>query len=179
MVMRLQATIGQLNLENASLVTTARANAHNQGRIHAAALALIEASSLGMLIEVLTGDLLDILDVDVIAMVVESNGVDVPHVAASGIRIVAPGAITAMLGRRTAILQGGIQGDPAVYGPGATLIKSEALLKLNISRRTPIGLVAFGSRDPDAFQEGQGTEHIAFLGGVLERLLRAWLDLPA
>lgn len=178
MVTRLQATIGQLNLENASLLGTARANAHNQARIHAAALALIEARSLGLLIEVLTGDLLDILDVDVIAMVVESNGVDVPHVAASGIRIVVPGAITDMLGRRNAILQGNILGDPAIYGPGAGLIKSEALLRLDISRRTPIGLVAFGSRDPEAFLEGQGTEHIAFLGGVLERLLRAWLDLP-
>jgi uncharacterized protein YigA (DUF484 family) len=178
MVSRLQSDVGQLMLENTALVQTARANAHGQARIHAAALALIEARSLGQMIEALTGDLMDVLDVDVIAMAVESNGVDLPHVAASGIRIVAPHAISALMGERGVLLRGGVSGDPSIYGPGAGLIRSEALLKLTISRRTPIGLVAFGSRDGELFHDGQGTEHIAFLGGVIERLLRVWLDLP-
>jgi uncharacterized protein YigA (DUF484 family) len=179
MVARLQGDIDQLNIENTALIHTARANAHSQSRIHAAALALIEARGLGQLLEILTGDLMDILDVDVIAMVVESNGVDLPHVAASGIRIVEPGAVDEWLGRRDVLLQGGVAGDPAIYGPGAGLIQSEALLRLTISSRTPAGLVAFGSRDPDLFHDGQGTELIAFLGNVIERSLRAWLDLPA
>jgi uncharacterized protein YigA (DUF484 family) len=179
MVARLQGDIDQLNIENTALIHTARANAHSQSRIHAASLALIEARSLGQLLEILTGDLMDILDVDVIAMVVESNGVDLPHVAASGIRIVEQGAVDEWLGRRDVVLQGGVAGDPAIYGPGAGLIQSEALLRLTISSRTPAGLVAFGSRDPELFHEGQGTELIGFLGNVLERLLRAWLDLPA
>lgn len=179
MVARLQNDIDRLNLDKTSLIQTVRANAQGQARIHAAALALIEARSLGQLIEILTCDLMLVLDVDVIAMIVESNGTDVPHVTSSGIRIVAPGAVSRWLGRRNAILRSGVNGDPAIYGPGAGLIKSEALLRLDISQRTPTGLVAFGSRNPELFQEGQGTEHIAFLGGVLERLLRAWLDLPA
>jgi uncharacterized protein YigA (DUF484 family) len=178
MVARLQGDIDQLNLENTALIHTARANAHSQSRIHAAALALIEARSLGQLLEILTGDLMDILDVDVIAMVVESNGVDLPHVAASGIRIVEQGAVDEWLGRRDVLLQSAVAGDPAIYGPGAGLIQSEALLRLTISSRTPAGLVAFGSRDADLFHDGQGTELIAFLGSVIERLLRAWLDLP-
>jgi uncharacterized protein YigA (DUF484 family) len=178
MVSRLQGDVGQLALENSALIHTARANAHGQARIHAAALALIEARSLGQMIEVLTGDLMDVLDVDVIAMAVESNGVELPHVASSGIRIVRQHSLAELMGERGVLLRGGVTGDPAIYGPGAGLIRSEALLKLTISRRTPIGVVAFGSRDPELFQDGQGTEHIAFLGGVIERLLRAWLDLP-
>jgi uncharacterized protein YigA (DUF484 family) len=178
MVSRLQSDLDGANLERNALIQTVRINAQGQSRIHAAALALVEARSLGQLIEILTCDLMPILDVDVIAMAVESNGVDVPHVASSGIRIVAPGAVTDWLGRRNVVLRGGIAGDSAIYGPGAGLIKSEALLRLDISRRTPVGMVAFGSRDPELFQDGQGTEHIAFLGGVLERLLRVWLDLP-
>ncbi|MDB5397125.1 MAG: hypothetical protein JWM91_4631 [Rhodospirillales bacterium] len=179
MVARLQGDVDQLNLENSALIHTARANAHSQSRIHSAVLALIEARSLGQLLEILTGDLMDILDVDVIAMVVESNGLDLPHVAASGIRIVEPGAVADWLGRGDVLLQSGIAGDPAIYGPGAGLVQSEALMKLTISSRTPVGLVAFGSRAPEMFQDGQGTELIAFLGGVIERLLRVWLDLPA
>ncbi len=178
MVSRLQGDVDRLGLENTALIHTARANAHSQSRIHAAALALIEARSLGQLLEVLTGDLMDLLDVDVIAMVVESNGVDLPHVAASGIRIVEPGAVGDWLGRGDVLLQSAIAGDPAIYGPGAGLVQSEALMRLSISSRTPAGLVAFGSRDPNMFQDGQGTELIAFLGGVIERLLRSWLDLP-
>jgi len=179
MVARLQGDVGQLNLEKTALIHTARANAHSQSRIHAAVLALVEARSLGQMLEVLTGDLMDMLDVDVIAMVVESNGVDLPHVAASGIRIVDQGAVDGWLDRRNVLLQGNVVGDPVIYGPGAGLIRSEALLRLTISRRTPVGLVAFGSRNPDLFHEGQGTELIAFLGEVLQRLLRGWLDLPA
>ncbi len=179
MVARLQGDLDQLNNENTALIHTARANAHSQSRIHTAVLALLEARSLGQLLDILTGDLMDLLDVDVIAMVVESNGVDLPHVAASGIRIVEPGAVDGWLGRHDVVLQGGVAGDPNIYGEGAGLIHSEALLRLNISTRTPAGLVAFGSRDPDLFQDGQGTELVAFLGSVIERVLRAWLDLPA
>lgn len=179
MVSRLQNDLDQAQTERNAFIQNARANAQGQARIHAAALSLIEARSLAQLIEVLTCDLMLALDVDVIALVVESNGAEVPHVAASGVRIVAPGSVTGWLGRRTAVLQGCDSGDPAIYGPGANLVRSEALLRLDISKRTPVGLVAFGSRDPNLFHEGQGTEHIAFLGGVIERLLRAWLDLPS
>ena len=179
MVSKLQSDVELLGLDKTTLIHNARANNQIQSRIHGAALALIEARSLGQMLEVLTGDLAVMLDVDVVAMVVESNGTDIPHVSSSGIRITEQGAVANWIGRRDVVLQGGVTGDPAIYGPGAGLIQSEALLRLNISQRTPVGLVAFGSRDPALFQEGQGTEMIGFLGAVLERLLRGWLELPA
>lgn len=179
MVSRLQSDLDLMHGENNALIEMARANAHSQSRIHTAVLALIEARSLGQLLEILTGDLMDILNVDVIAMAVESNGTDLPHVAASGIRIVEPGSVAGWLGRRDVLLESAATGDPAIYGPGAGLIQSQALMRLTISSRTPAGLVAFGSRDPEMFEDGQGTELIAFLGGTIERLLRVWLDLPA
>jgi len=178
MVTRLQNDVDLLAIENNALVHTARSNAHSQSRIHNAVLALIGASSLGELIEILTGDLAVMLDVDVIAMVIEATGSEVPCVAASGIRIVEQGAVAKWLGRRDVVLRGAIAGDPAIYGPGAGLIRSQALLRLSVGARTPVGMLAFGSRELDLFQEGQGTELIAFLGAALERLLRAWLDLP-
>jgi len=179
MVSRLQSDVDQLGLEKTALIHTARANAQSQSRMHDAVLALIEARSLGQLIEILTGDLAVMLDVDVIAMAVEATGADIPRVAASGIRIVEEGAVSRWLGRRDVVLRGGITGDPAIYGAAAAgLVQSEALLRLSVSQTTPVGLVAFGSREPGLFKEGQGTELIAFFGGVLQRLIRAWLDLP-
>lgn len=178
MVARLQSDVDLLGLEKTALIHTARANAQSQSRMHEAVLALIEARSLGQLIETLTGDLPVMLDVDVIAMAVESTGADVAYVAASGIRIVEQGAVKRRLGRRDVVLHGGTTGEPAIYGPAAGLIKSEALLRLAVGKGTPLGMLAFGSRDPELFQEGQGTELIAFLGAVLQRLFRTWLDLP-
>jgi len=178
MVTRLQGDLDLLAGENDALVQTARANAQSQSRIHNAVLAMIGATSLGELIEILTGDLAVMLDVDVISMTVEATGSEIPSVAASGIRIVEQGAIGRWLGRRDVVLRSTITGDPDIYGPAAGLIRSEALLRLSVSTRTPVGMLAFGSRELDLFQEGQGTELISFLGAVIERLIRAWLDLP-
>jgi hypothetical protein len=177
MVARLQGDLDQLTSENTALIHTARANAHSLSRIHAAALRLIETRSLGQLLDVLTSDLMDVLDVDVIAMVVESNNADLPRVAAAGLRIVPHGSVDGWLGRHEVLLRSHTAGDPAIYGPGSGLIQSEALLRLTVGPRAPAGLVAFGSRDPELFQEGQGTELIAFLGGVLQRLLRGWIEI--
>jgi uncharacterized protein YigA (DUF484 family) len=179
MVSRLQSDVDLLAGENNALVQTARSNSQSQSRIHNAVLALIGARSLGELIEILTSDLAVMLDVDVIAMTVEATGNEVPCVAASGIRIVEQGSVAKWLGRRDVVLRSAIAGDPAIYGPAAGLIRSEALLKLSVSARTPVGMLAFGSREKDLFQEGQGTELISFLGAVIERLIRAWLDLPS
>ena len=176
MVARLQGDLDQLHSENTALIHTARTNAHSQSRIYAAVLSLIETRSLGQLLDVLTNGLMDVLDVDVIAMVVESSNANLPRVAASGLRIVPHGSVDDWLGRREVLLRSRVTGDPAIYGPGAGLIQSEALLRLTVGPRTPAGLVAFGSRDPELFQDGQGTELIAFLGGVLQRLLRGWIE---
>ncbi|HZD25231.1 MAG TPA: DUF484 family protein, partial [Alphaproteobacteria bacterium] len=70
-------------------------------------------------------------------------------------------------------------GQEGVFGPAAGLVRSMALVRLSTSPRSPVGLMALGSRDAAKFQSGQGTELLAFLGRFLERLLRAWLDLPA
>ncbi len=180
MVARLQGDLDQLHGENNQLIHTARANAHSQARIHSAVLKLVETRSLGQLLDVLTSDLMDVLDVDVIAMAVESSNTDLPRVTASGLRIVPPGSVDEWLGRKDVVLRSAVAGDPAIYGPGAGLIQSEALLRLTVGgARTPAGLVAFGSRDPNLFHEGQGTELIAFLGGVLQRLLRGWIEQPS
>jgi uncharacterized protein YigA (DUF484 family) len=43
---------------------------------------------------------------------------------------------------------------------------------------TPPAILAFGSRDPNMFHEGQATDQILFLARVIERCFRAWLNLP-
>ncbi len=62
--------------------------------------------------------------------------------------------------------------------PGAELVRSDAMLRLNISSHAPAGLIAFGARHPGYFHAGQGTELMSFLGRVIEFGIRTWLDLP-
>ncbi|MDP6342143.1 MAG: DUF484 family protein, partial [Alphaproteobacteria bacterium] len=90
------------------------------------------------------------------------------------------GAVDALMGEGTAVhLDGDSAGDRRVFGPAAGLVRSQALVRLSASPGAPPGLLALGSRDGARFQPGQGTELLGFLARLLERLLQAWLDLPA
>ena len=44
-----------------------------------------------------------------------------------------------------------IQGDPALFGAAAGLVRSQALLRLSFSRSAPVGLMCIGTRNPGHF----------------------------
>ncbi|MCY4460256.1 MAG: DUF484 family protein [Albidovulum sp.] len=90
------------------------------------------------------------------------------------------------------------RGADEIYGEVGTLIRSEALLRLSPSAvgipdyawQKRIGgaptaresnaagdawLLALGSRDPEKFKSGMGTDLITFFGEVLMRVLGRWL----
>lgn len=179
MVDRLRGEVRLLKDQQRELIGTTRANLNSQNRIHAAVLFLLDAQSFEQLIETITTDLAVLLDLDVACLVVESNGFDTPHVHTSGVRVIEAGAIADRLGRADVVLNNDIQGDPEIYGAGAGLVRSEALIRIQVSSETPEGMLAFGSREPDTFHNGQGTELVGFLARVIERVIRGWLELPA
>ncbi len=71
-----------------------------------------------------------------------------------------------------------IEGNPSAFGEAADLVRSAALVRLEISASTPPALLAFGSRDSEKFHPGQATELIGFLAAALESIIRGWLTLP-
>ncbi|MEM6782098.1 MAG: DUF484 family protein [Pseudomonadota bacterium] len=162
----------------AELVQNARNNMNNQQRIHAAILRLLEARSFDEFIQIITMDLSAMLDTDISVLVVESNGHDIPHIHKSGIRVLPSGTIDKWMKGEDVLLQSDITGIEAIYGGGATLVQSQALLRVDISMNTPPAILAFGSRDPKMFEEGQGVEQVSFLARVVERAFRNWLNLP-
>lgn len=179
MVERLRGDIRTLKEQQRELIATTRANLNSQNRIHAAVLFLLDARNFEQLIQTIATDLAVLLDLDVACLAVESNGLDIPHVHRTGVRVVEPGRIDGWLGTRDVLLAADTPGDPELFGPGAGLVRSQALIRLQISSETPEGLLAFGSREPDMFHQGQGTELVCFLARVVERCIRSWLDLPA
>lgn len=161
-----------------AIVENARSNMNNQQRIHKAILRLLEARNFGEFIHIITMDLSAMLDTDISVLVVESNGHDIPHIHTSGIRVLPEGTIDKWMNGQNVLLQSNIAGLEAIYGGGANLVQSQALLRIDISLNTPPAIVAFGSRDPQMFSDGQGTEMVSFLALVVERAFRNWLHLP-
>lgn len=177
LIERLQADKEQVLATTQEIVETSRANMSNQSRIQKAILHLLESRTLDELIHKLTMDLNAILGIDISTLLVESNGHDIPHVHFSGVRVLPPGTIDSWMEGKTILLQDQISGIEAIYGGGASLVQSQLLMRLEILPDTPPALVAFGSRDPDLFRDGLGTEHVRFLAGVIERILRRRLEL--
>jgi uncharacterized protein YigA (DUF484 family) len=178
MLQRLRSDIGRLKTQQRALIVTSRSNLTSQGRIHAAVLAIIGASSFEQLLQIVTTDLAVLLDVDVVTIGVESAASRQPRLPLHGIQILPTGTVEALLGsERNALLSADVPGDPILFGSAAGLVRSQALLRLDVSEHAPIGLLCIGTRRPDKFHPGQGTELLAFLARVTELTIAAWLDL--
>lgn len=159
------------------IVETARCNMNNQTRIHRAVLRLLEAQSFDEFIDTLTHDLTALLDVDITTLVVEADGRDIPHIHTNGIRVVPEGTLDNWLRGKHILHQSDISGIEAIYGAGAALVRSQVLIRVDISQNTPPAIIAFGSRDPNLFHPGQGSEQVSFLARVVERQFRTWLSV--
>ena len=179
MIKRLKDDKEKVLEKTQTLVENARSNMNNQQRIHKVVLRLLEARNFEEFIHITTMDLSAMLDTDISVLVVESNGHDIPHVMTSGIRVLPEGTIDKWMEGQNVLLQSNISGIEAIYGGGANLVQSQALLRVDISMDTPPAILAFGSRDPNMFEDGQGTEMVDFLARVVERAFRHWLNLPS
>lgn len=180
MLRRLRDEMRRLQAQQRELVETARANMSIQAQVHRAALALIEARSFEHLIHIVTTDLSQILDVDVVTICVEATpDGPVGRAKTAGVFVLEPHGVDSRIGQgRAVLLANDIPPDPQVFGPAAGLVKSQAMARLGTGKRTPDGLLALGARDGDKFHANQGAELLVFLASLLGRSIRGWLSLP-
>jgi len=178
MVQRLKKDKDAITSTTRDLIEVSRVNMNSVTRIQEATLKLLEARNFIQFIQAITMDLGTILDVDMAVLVVESSGSEIPNIHASGIKVVPAGTIDQWMSGETVMLQSDIQGSEAIYGGGARLVRSQAVLRVDISMQTPPAVLCFGSRDPEMFRDGQGTELIGYLARVVERCFRQWLEVP-
>jgi len=179
LVERLRQQLADARRAHDSLIAIGRANLTIQARVHRAVLALLSARSFEHLIETVATDLAVILDLDAVALGVEQGKEELPRVRLDGLVQLKPGTVDELIGRgRTVTLADRTNGQGALFGAAASLISSQALIRLQVSRKTPPALLALGSRRAKQFHEGQRTELLTFLARALERSIRAWLNLP-
>lgn len=177
MVQRLQGELAAIKTQQAELIAASRANLATQNRIHAAVVALLGATTLEHLIEIITTDFAIHLEVDVVALAFEALDRVAPSSSARFLKLLPKGRIDRLMaGGRDILLLADAPGEEELFGGMATLVRSQALVRLNLRREAPTGLIAFGARAPDRFHSGQGTEMLSFLGRTVELTLRGWLD---
>jgi len=180
MVQHQRNEIARLKAQQKTLLAASRSNLAGQARVHSAVLAILGAKTFEQLIQVVTTDLAALLDADVVTIAVERQGSQRARLPHHGVQILEPGIVAQVLGmKRDIVLQTDVHGDPLLFGDGAGLVRSAAIIRLPVCSKAPAGLLCIGTRKPGRFHAGQGTELLAFLARALGITIAAWLDLPA
>ena len=177
MLDRLRRDAARMQHEQKNLIATSRNNLASQCRVHKAVLAMMKATSFEQLLQIVTTDLAVLIDVDVVTIGVESAASPTTRLPMHGIHLLKAGTVEALLGEREIVMATGIQGDPALFGGAAGLVRSQALLRLTFGRAAPAGLVCIGTRKSDTFHPGLGTELLGFLARALAITITQWLSL--
>jgi uncharacterized protein YigA (DUF484 family) len=179
MVERLQKQVKDLRSETESLVTASRDNHSVQAQVHQAALALAATRNLEQLVDVLTADLVQRFGVDVVRLGLESPVADAYEVQYheqnySGICFLPLGSTDAMIGnnRRARLItdtrKTSVEGFEAIFAECSGIVRSCALLRLQLPKTKRYGVLAFGVKETGHFHPRQGTELLIFLARMLE-----------
>jgi uncharacterized protein YigA (DUF484 family) len=174
---RQRRELARLNTEYRNLIAVSRGNLASQNRVHKAALTILAAPSFGQLLQIVTTDLAVLLDVDVVTIAVENIAGVTPRFNVQGIHLLPAGAVERLFGEdKTVLYEADIAGDPALFGSGAGLVRSQALLRLRFGRETPTGLLCIGTRKPGRFHPGLGAELLGFLARITGISVGLWLS---
>jgi hypothetical protein len=174
---RLRKELLNVSRKHDNLIDSGRSNQQSQSRINTAVLRLLSARTLEHFVELMTVDLVGLLDIDSVALCLE-NGTITPAIS-NGIRILPNGTINKIISsERKVILRDNIVGNSFIFGETSGLVSSEAILRLEIQKDGPPAIFAMGSRHGQHFHVGQGTELLAFLADIMELCICRWLDLP-
>ncbi len=182
---RLEARLDRLEDTHRSVIAAAYENLAGTNQIHRAVLRMMDATDFETFLSDLGTGVADILRVDVMRLVLESEapGTGAPLRALGEVLHVAPAGYIAdyvsrgrNLAARTVTLRQARPEDEALYGDKTGYIRSEALLMLDFGPERLPGLLAMGSEDPHLFTPQQGTDLLGFFAGVFERAMRRWLS---
>ena len=171
LISRNRTTMNELRDCALDVIETSRSNMSTQARAHAAVLALIAARQWSDIIHVVTHDWPLLLDLDVVSLVYEPcDGLGISLVDADLGQLEA-GAIDVLIGPEQDVrLFKKLSDDGTLFGSGAGLVRSAALVRMSASNILPAGVLALGARS-DTFKPGQGTELLLFLCRVLEKCI--------
>jgi uncharacterized protein YigA (DUF484 family) len=176
-VARLRERLGAAEEANQDLLAFARGHSGAVASIHDAMLAAMEADSIEALFHTVTLEWPLILGLDsvAVALVVGDKGF---RADADGVQLVAPQIVQkAMKGVNGVEMRNVGRGHP-LFGPASSLIRSEALIRIEADHPLPCGLLVLGQRAEQKVDGRHGSELLLFLGQGLAAMIRRWLTEP-
>ncbi len=176
MVARLQEEMETLRACAQDVIETGRNNMSNQFRTHNAILSVLSAQDLDTAIHTITNEWPLLLDVDTVALCFEPSPTPNSGLVSTHIHALELGGVGCVIDDRHEVqLFRKFNGPESVFASASDLVRSAAVSRIYEDEYMPSGLLALGSRTPDMFQPGQGTELLAFLTKVLTLVLHRWL----
>lgn len=182
---RLEHRLDRLEDTHRSVIAAAYENLAGTNQIHRAILQMLDPAGFEDFLKTLAGDVAATLRVDCVRLVLETRAeASDPALRRLGdvLFVAEPGFVAAYLtgGRampqRAVTLRQVMPENDALYGDRSGFIRSEALLRLDFGEGRLPGMLVFGAEDPHQFRPTQGTDLLAFFGGVFERAMRRWLS---
>jgi len=173
-VATLRARVAAAEEANQDLIAFARGHSGAVASIHAAVLAAIEAEGLDHLIHIVTQEWPHILGLDAVALALWAGTTGV-RADASGLQFVDPRLLERSVRDFEGVVLRGVERGHPLFGPACSLIRAEALVRLDNDPPLPSGLLALGQRGAQRFETPHGSELLLFLGRVLARCTGRWL----
>ena len=174
-VERLRRQVDNLKASSEKIITNTRANMSLVERTLECALALLYAGNYTEIAQVVQEDLPLHLGVDAVSIAFETD--QLPVEATGIIKTLPAGTLARLIGPEPFKVRPDTQGEAAIYGAAAGLVRSDALIKLEEGEGLPAGVFAVGCRNPGHFDKNQGTELIAFLAPVSRYAVGRWWSL--
>jgi uncharacterized protein YigA (DUF484 family) len=159
---------------NQDLIAFARGHSGAVASIHEAVLAAVEAEGFDHLIHIVTQDWPQILGLDAVAVALYAGDKGM-RADASGLQFVDPRVIERSIASFEGVVLRGCKRGHPLFGPACSLIRAEALVRLDGESPLPKGLLALGQRETQGFETRHGSELLVFLGRVLTRSMARWL----
>lgn len=179
---RLEVRLDRLEDTHRSVIAAAYENLAGTNQIHRAVLRMLDPADFEGFLTSLGGDVAETLRVESVRLVLESlqGGEEEAAVRRLGqvLSVTAPGFIDSYIGRglsRPVVLRKTGPEAASVFGEAAAVIRSEAVMRLDLGPGRLPGMLALGSADAHQFRTNQGTDLLAFFAGVFERAMRRWL----
>lgn len=181
---RLENRLDRLEDTHRSVIAAAYENLAGTNQVHRAILCMLDPVDFPLFLKQLSGEVAEVLNVDSVRLVLETvqEDEDANLAQLSDVLSIAPqGTVDDYItqGRnmpaRAVTLRQIHPENDTIYGVQSDWIRSEACLKLDFGPGRLPGMLALGSEDPHQFRPTQGTDLLAFFGGVFERSMRRWL----
>lgn len=181
---RLENRLDRLEDTHRSVIAAAYENLAGTNQVHRAILCMLDPVDFPLFLKQLSGEVAEVLHVDSVRLVLETvqEDEDANLAQLSDVLAIAPqGTVDDYItqGRnmpaRAVTLRQIHPDNDTIYGVQSDWIRSEACLKLDFGPGRLPGMLALGSEDPHQFRPTQGTDLLAFFGGVFERSMRRWL----